>query len=405
MDFRGVTLSMDMDTVIANNTARRAGNVISACVSQITANGLDARLDPVYPLYCSIYDEGNSSNPMSQSITTDTNTTPISPTTEYLTTTDLMSTYTHAMPETESFVETTTDSTTTFNGERTTATQQMEPSMATTIQQSSTSGDIGGDINTHTTNEVSTSSPSSTTPGLSIIDDNTTTSDNSTPLHNPLMTIPTLIAGTQSQINSATDATEKVAVGGQSTTSASISPTTDSDVPDNTNMNYSETSTATESHRKTEAPGPLAKPTHPADIMDLTSSPNTNNNKETDSCATTQLMGVSTEQISTHDSSDGKKTDSSITTLLMSVSGEVQANEEDKYGIWNSSQQALLQVAIISLAILCAVCFTVCAIMIVLFFIACQKRNAPPQGYYRKVPLTEKDQDVKLSETKELGKE
>ena len=104
-------------------------------------------------------------------------------------------------------------------------------------------------------------------------------------------------------------------------------------------------------------------------------------------------------------SPDGMKTNSGATTLPMSVSGEVQANEEDKYGVWSSSQQALLQVAIISLAILCAVCFTVCAIMIVLFFIACHKIRGPPQGYYKNVPLTEKDQDVKMSETKELGKE
>ena len=62
---------MDMDTVIANNTAGSSGNVISACVSQITAYGLEARLDPVYPLYCSIYDEGNGFNPTSHSITTD----------------------------------------------------------------------------------------------------------------------------------------------------------------------------------------------------------------------------------------------------------------------------------------------------------------------------------------------
>ena len=71
MDLGGVTLTMDMDTVIANNTAGSPGDVISACVSQITAYGLEARLDPVYPLYCSIYDEGNGFNPTSHSITTD----------------------------------------------------------------------------------------------------------------------------------------------------------------------------------------------------------------------------------------------------------------------------------------------------------------------------------------------
>ena len=47
----GVTLTMDMDTVIANNTAGSSGNVISACVSQITAYGLEARLDPLYPIW------------------------------------------------------------------------------------------------------------------------------------------------------------------------------------------------------------------------------------------------------------------------------------------------------------------------------------------------------------------
>jgi hypothetical protein len=73
IDIGGVTLTMDMDTIIASNTAGSSGNVISACVSQITTYGLEARLDPVYPLYCSIFDEGNSSipHPMSQTISTD----------------------------------------------------------------------------------------------------------------------------------------------------------------------------------------------------------------------------------------------------------------------------------------------------------------------------------------------
>ena len=73
MDIRGVTLTMDMDTVIANNTAGSSGDVISACVSQITAYGPQARIDPVYSLYCSIYDEGSTfrPHPMSQTISTD----------------------------------------------------------------------------------------------------------------------------------------------------------------------------------------------------------------------------------------------------------------------------------------------------------------------------------------------
>ena len=85
MDLGGVTLAMDMDTVIANNTAGSSGNVISACVSQITAYGLESRLDPVYPLYCLIYDEGSSSFTMPQSAPTGLST--MIPTTEHTETT------------------------------------------------------------------------------------------------------------------------------------------------------------------------------------------------------------------------------------------------------------------------------------------------------------------------------
>jgi hypothetical protein len=60
---------------IANNTAGSSGNVVSTCISQDTTYGLEARLDPVYPLYCSIYDERNSFNPTSHSTTTDASTT------------------------------------------------------------------------------------------------------------------------------------------------------------------------------------------------------------------------------------------------------------------------------------------------------------------------------------------
>ena len=35
MDIRGVTLIMDADTVIANNTAGSSGNVVSTCVSKL----------------------------------------------------------------------------------------------------------------------------------------------------------------------------------------------------------------------------------------------------------------------------------------------------------------------------------------------------------------------------------
>ena len=342
MDLGGVTLTMDVDTVIANNTAGSSGDVISACVSQITAYGLEAQLDPVYPLYCSIYDEGNSFHPTSHSATPvpdNTNNTQINSTTEELTmanqSTDQISTYTHATAS--QTVETTTEaySAITFNSEETTETQ---PSLMTTTS------------DTTDTTKVTTSSSSSTivTPQLSTDDVITPTmhSNYSPTWQNPLTTslsvspTPVAIGTTDYEGIPTITVTEKVIAGSQPPTSTSTHP----------DSNY-------------------------IIIMELTSS---------------------------SDAYDCKKTESDVTTLPMGSSGEEQATEEDN---WNSSQRALLQVAIISLAILCVACFTVCAIMIILFFIACRRRNAPPQGYYKKVPLTEKDQDVKLSETKELGKE
>ena len=403
MDIRGVTLTMDMDTMITNNTAGSSGNVISACVSQITAYGLEAWLDPLYPLYCSIYDEG-SSYTTSQSTTPDISTAPVTPATEHLKTIDYQTgTYAHDKTETEMFVETTTKrvSAATVHSEETTATQQTKSSIATTTSVMTTSGDISG---TKTTNAVTASSSSSTTPQMST-DNITTTPDNTPTQHNPLTISPTLIATTdhdraRPRINGVTD--DINVIGGHPVTSASFTPTTDSDAPkdneDFTVINYSGTSKPTKSHHTTEAP--LANPTDSADNTEsVTSNSDTDDSKKTDSSATTQFMSISTEEISTSDPNDDKKT---ATTHIIA---EVQANEEDKYSVQSSSQQALLQVAVISLAVLCAICFTVCAIMFVLFFIACRKRSSPPQGYYKKVPLTEKDQDVKLNETKELGKE
>ena len=56
MDIRGVTAVIDKDTIITNNSANISGDVISACLSAISAYGLEVQLDPTYPTYCSIYD-------------------------------------------------------------------------------------------------------------------------------------------------------------------------------------------------------------------------------------------------------------------------------------------------------------------------------------------------------------
>ena len=59
--------------------------------------------------------------------------------------------------------------------------------------------------------------------------------------------------------------------------------------------------------------------------------------------------------------------------------------DQDEYDVWNS-QQELVLVAIISLAVLCIVCISV-FIMTVLFFMACKRRNIQARGHYKEVPL------------------
>ena len=60
----------------------------------------------------------------------------------------------------------------------------------------------------------------------------------------------------------------------------------------------------------------------------------------------------------------------------------------------------MLHVAIVSLAVLCAVCVTVCVIMVALFFILCKRRSNRVCQHYDKVPLT--DRDIEVDEAKLL---
>ena len=62
MDIGGVTAVIDKNTIISNNSANVSGNVISACLCEISAYGLEVQLDPTYPKYCSIYNEGYLEN-------------------------------------------------------------------------------------------------------------------------------------------------------------------------------------------------------------------------------------------------------------------------------------------------------------------------------------------------------
>ena len=181
MDIRGVTLTMDMDTVIANNTAGSSGDVISTCVSQITAYGLEVRLDPVYPQYCLIYDEGNSSipQPMSQTISTDESTT-------MFTLNKLIGTTGHE-GDTESITTTISERGTTNEEIATTTTFA---SMSQSTSAATFTSDNSGATHTHSPHEATTSPPSDTTSQLP--SDTAATTESNTQ-------IPTAIASTESQ--------------------------------------------------------------------------------------------------------------------------------------------------------------------------------------------------------------
>ena len=75
--------------------------------------------------------------------------------------------------------------------------------------------------------------------------------------------------------------------------------------------------------------------------------------------------------------------------------------DQDEYNVWNN-QQELMQVAIISLAVLCIVCVSVCIMMAILFFMACKIRNVQSGSHYKKVLLKE-DQEVHDDETQEYS--
>ena len=344
MDIRGVTLRMDMDTVIANNTAG-IGEVISACVSQITAYGLESRLDPVYPQYCTIYDERNSSSPMYQSITTDT------------------------IPVTEHTSEGHTDGTgllvTTTPERDITTTEEVATTIPSTSQSSSAAitsmSDTAGTTHTH---KVTTSSLSSTTPHQF-----TTYTERTTDL----------IASTRMQSN--TD--ESTIVSEEVTTAATVT----------------QTSTSSSSISHTSNGGREGSATTSPDLTNqskITTSTATSASQTDSPLYSSGSIVTTTEMVSGPSSGD----------LLVTTVTELQA-KQDKYDIWESSQRNLLQVAIISLTMLFIVCIAVCIMMVILFIMACKRRYKVQitRGRYRKLSPIEIDQEEthKENETQEYS--
>ena len=356
MDIRGVTLTMDIDTIIANNTAGSSGNVISACVSKITAYGLEARLDSVYPLYCSIYDEGNGSrsHPMSQTVSTDASTT--IPTTEHIGTTSHEPTY-----DTESLMTTISEGGTT-NEEIATTTSFVSISQSSSA--ATFTSDSSGALHTHSPYEVTTSSPADTTSQLPSDNHPSTTYSEKTTMSNPQVTDAlTTIASTETQSN-----TNEVR-----TTAASMTETTSSSPIESTSHNGHQDSTT--------LPTEFEITTTTAITTSMTDSP----------------AYFSESTITTIDMDSSATTDPSKFAVLQV--------EQDKYNVWQSSQHNLLQVAIISLTVLCIVCTAVCVVMVTLFFVACKKRKGPrliTRGRYKKLSPTDKDQEGSPKDENEI---
>ena len=379
MDIRGVTLTMDRDTVMTNNTADVSGNVISSCLSQITAYGLDVQPNSVYPMYCSLYNEGNRSH--DHNIYTSD---PIS-------TTEELSATTVPVDKEDTEGTTSIEEDTTSLSDATSAsiipTSNTPPFSTTT----STSDGSKGRLVAHTSTSATTSVSDGITSVPQWINGATTNSDENTSTQANTITTSTsstvstgLDPGQQSWTDDLTTVQEKVTEVSTQSSTGNV-PTTVPTLSTSTSIHDEQTTTGEH----------LDHPTTDYQRQTETETQHTRESVNTDS-------SEKTTQIS-HD--DFTESDAKVwTTEQFSVDPELQANK-DKYDAWNSSEHDILQVAIVSLAILCTICIVVCVMVFVLFFIACKRRNITlrPRGNYKKLPLTDKEQEATEDEIQEYS--
>ena len=363
MDIRGVTFMMDMDTVIANKTANVSGNVISACLCQITAYGLEVQPDPIYPTYCSNYDERNRSESVSTDISTSSSLvtehtgTPSQPV-------DQEDTYTRNSGTDVDVVTSTEGDTTTSHSSEGTAVSHSNEMSSTTPQQpfamTVTSGNIRGNTvasEVHTSEGTTNSADSGTVTPQPWSNGLTTFSGRATMQNYPRTS--QTVATTQSRTDGLTTSSEEVTsaavhgntVAADTTTMTDSAASTDDDRGTTKSMNHTGTITA-RPQNETETPTPS-----------VLSSEST-------------AVETTTKIINSPDDDDDKFTPRFHQT---------QADQEE-YDMWNS-QQELVQVAVISLAVLCIVCISVFIMTAILFFMACKRRNIQARGHYKEVPL------------------
>lgn len=349
MDIRGVTLEVDRNSFIANNTANNSGDVISACLSHVTTYGLVVLPDPVYPMYCSLYQEGNSSQANAVSVTegasTDLSTTQRWATTSQPTEVDQANTFTQATNNDQ-------DVTSLHSGEKTTASIPMSSRATIPFISTTTSTHTDKDIKT---SAVHTSAAAST----SVIHTSTTTSS-------------VTDATTDDNIEKVTEITSQA-----SSTNKPLTTWTSSELIT--------TSTAGESQSTT---------------TEYTESETT---KHQDDSKTTG------EIVETVDFKGSETT--TATELLTSISDRRETTSPQLSGVQadqdklNSSEHDIFQVALVSLTVLCIICILVFIMMAVLFFLACKRRNITlrPRGQYKKLHLTTKEEDEAHNEVQEYS--
>ena len=116
----------------------------------------------------------------------------------------------------------------------------------------------------------------------------------------------------------------------------------------------------------------------------------------------TILKQTSTAQM--HSTGTSKlKTGVHTTAVAPGVVDEQGNQDVDRSGIAHVAGEldVMLHVAFMSLAVLCAVCFAVCVIMVALFFIVCKRGRNGVRQRYNKVPLTDQADKERPIEVKE----
>ena len=222
-----------------------------------------------------------------------------------------------------------------------------------------TSSDIRGNTAAHTSEVTTSSADSSTMPqpwsnGL-ITNSRRATIQNSLTTSQTLATAQSRTDGLTTISEEVTSAAGHASTAGDTTTMTDLASTTDDEGTSRTTKSMNQTGHMTTARPQNETETPI---------------PGVHFSESTTVETTTQMIASPSDD-------DDKFTESGT----------------DEYDVWNN-QQELVQVAIISLAVLCIVCVSVCIMMAVLFFVACKRRNLQSRDYYvyKKVPLKDDQQ-------------